>query len=184
MKTQLIQKFEGKPPREAPPPSRWGKSRTGTAKFVVRKVGFRNKHGAKLYRLGYLMAEGRPPLFSQQLWTLAQLNASGVVWLKEPPFAGITEEPTDTDDLIVPKDAIPDQDEEEEPKAPVVAPVAPAEPGSALKVGDICKHTGGNTYRIVGIVDKDICRVEQVLADGKKTPARNMAGTKLTRVNS
>jgi len=209
MATELIEKFAGKKvPREAPPPSRWGQSKSGTARFVVRKVGFRNKHGQKLYRLGFWTSHERGPLFSQQLWTLAELTKAGVVWLNESPFGAISDELTV--DTEMPKDAFIDHDVDEpklgkigpdEPPAeppkrrhppmppdrplpePVVEPKKPGtfEANYPWKVGDVCKHTGGNLYRILAIVDENTCRVEQVLADGKKTPARNMSASKLSR---
>lgn len=203
----LFKKFDGKPPREAPPPSKWGMSRTGTCRFTVRKVGFRNKRGEKLYRLGFHVSDDRGPLFSQQLWTLAELNAQGVVWLDKSPFAAeLPEQPTDTVD--VPKDAMPD-DEAEEPEAVPVeevrrrhppemmlpdAPPAPKQPAPpappetfegnyGMQTGQVCYHVdSGKPYRILGIVDANTARVEEVAEDGVKRPARNMRGVKLQKV--
>lgn len=110
MKDPLLKKFSGpKVPREAPPPSKWGKAKSGST-FVVRKVGFRNVRGKKLYRLGHHMGPGRPPLFSQHLWTLDELIAAGVEWLSESPFTGVNEEPMDK--VEPPAGAVDDKDEE------------------------------------------------------------------------
>ncbi len=191
--TALLPRFEGsKVPREAPPPSKWGLSKSGSTRFVLRKVGYRNKHGAKLYRLGYFMGDGRPPLFSQQLWTLKQLVDSGVRWLKESPFTGVNEEPTD--DVVLPKGVEPDEEDDtedvEEP-APQVLPFTKEPPPQVLPatfeerfgfgVGAICQHSSGKLYRVIGIVDPNTARVEQFIdGDPKKLPARNMAGDKLS----
>ncbi len=104
------QKFQGsKVPREAPPPSRWGRSKTGTA-FTWRKVGFRDSRGRKLYRLGYFMAPGSPPLWSSgMLWTLDGLTNAGVEWLDASPFD--VEVITPTDQIEMPKDAVIDSDD-------------------------------------------------------------------------
>lgn len=192
-----FQKFRGdKVPREAPPPSRWGVSKTGAAKFVVRKVGFRNKHGKKLYRLGYFLGEGKPPLFSQQLWTLDQLNSSGVVWLQESPFTGVNENPTDKIETPEGAELDTDADEQEEPTPAAIElkPSSDLGPGNhkveplpttfeeryGFGVGDIRYHTdSGKPYRILGIVDMDTARVEEVAEDGVKRPGRNMRGVKL-----
>lgn len=195
-----IEKFSGdKVPREAPPPSKWGQSKTGAARFVVCKVGFRNKHGKKLYRLGYFVGNEHPPLFSQHMWTLDELNSSGVEWLSESPFAPGAPEQL-PDDTPVPEDAVVDDGPEEEPK-PEPIPLKPSTglgPGNhklpdlpttfegryGFKVGDVAYHvSSGKPYRILGTVDMDTARVEEVAEDGVKRPARNMSGAKLQRGN-
>lgn len=200
-KKTLVPVFEGtKVPREAPPPSKWGRSRTGTALFVVRKVGYRNHRGQKLYRLGYKVSDERGPLFSQQLWTLDELTKSGVVWLKESPFTTDTDA-VELDRMEMPKDVVEDVDEPEQvvepPKrrhspelmqAPTPAPAAkpaPQQPQTlegryGLKVGQTAYHIeSGKPYLITGVVDMDTARVEEVATDGVKRPSRNMRATKL-----
>lgn len=108
-----LAKFTGKVQREAPPPSRWGRSKTGTL-FTWRKIGYRDNKGRKLYRLGYYMALGRPPLYSSgHLWTLEELARAGVEWLPEaPPIAlGVVESAPD-DSIEIPKGAVIDEDDE------------------------------------------------------------------------
>ncbi len=65
-------------PREAPPPSRWGKSKNGTYFYLVHTKD-RTDKGEKLYRCRYATrVTGRH-------WTLAELNDNGVRWLKRRP---------------------------------------------------------------------------------------------------
>lgn len=65
--------------REPPPPSRWGRSSTGTP-FRVSLCSRRDHLGRKLYRL--VFAEG---VKGSRHWTLADLQAAGVRWLKRRP---------------------------------------------------------------------------------------------------
>lgn len=213
MKTTLVRKFEGKPPREAPPPSRWGRGRGGSL-FVVRKVGFRNLRGQKLYRLGFHVGDHRGPLFSQELWTLDKLTEQGVVWLDKSPWPdSISDEAPQGD---VEPSALIVADEEPEPEAikplpPMKADIAkdvakvkqevaralslpaellkdePAEPAfvrrHGFKVGQVAFHSeSGKPYRILGVIDADTARVEEVAEDGVKRPGRNMRATKLQAV--
>lgn len=109
MKKPLLQKvFEGKKvPREAPPPSKWGRGRSGVT-FTTRKVGFRNRHGKKLYRLGFFVQESGRPTFSSHLWTLEELNAQKVEWLPECPVG--VEIEVGNDQVDVPRDALLDDE--------------------------------------------------------------------------
>ena len=187
MKTHIKSRFDGKPPREAPPPSRWGRNKSGSARFVVRKVGFRDIKGRKLYRLGFLTSQGRPPLFSQELWTLERLQAAGVIWLDRSPFdAGVDDKPTDR--VEVPEGAVmddDDDDQDEAPPGPATPAAEPAVPDTfearyGFGVGDTRLHVdSGKPYRVLGIIDPDTVRVEEVVADGVKRPSRAMRGAKL-----
>jgi len=67
-------------PREAPPPSVWGKSVTGIYFRVVLQKQ-RDRHGRKLYRLYFLDAGVK----GNYLWTLAELEDAHVHWLKRRP---------------------------------------------------------------------------------------------------
>lgn len=66
-------------PREAPPSSRWGRSKKGTYFYVIYTTK-RNAQGRKLYRLLYPGGTA-----SNLFWTLEELNEAGVRWLKRKP---------------------------------------------------------------------------------------------------
>jgi len=65
--------------RESPPPSRWGRSKNGIYFYLVHTTK-RNHRGEKLYR-----AKFSHRLTSPTFWTLADLTAAGVRWLKNKP---------------------------------------------------------------------------------------------------
>ena len=67
--------------REPPPPSRWGRSKSGTYFYVIHTTT-RDPKGRKHYRL--LFPGGAKSGF---LWTLERLNEAGVRWLKRKPSA-------------------------------------------------------------------------------------------------
>lgn len=69
-------------PREAPPPSIWGKTRSGSY-FRVVKLSKRNARGEKLYRLWWIEHKVK----GTKEWTLAELVECGVRWLKRRPPA-------------------------------------------------------------------------------------------------
>ena len=157
--------FEGKPPREAPPPSKWGRSKLGHD-FVVRKVGYRNVRGQKLYKLGFLNTLTEEPgraLYSSQTWTLEQLNAQGVQWLDRCPVATLIEEPD--------RDPIPDgmaRDDDDEPEAQTI--------GIDVAAEQVLKHRkSGNLYRVHQNLGDGTAVVSQVLPDGRPTPKRKLA---------
>ena len=68
-------------PREAPPPSRWGRSRPSGTYFEVTGGRKRNAAGRKLYRLRYF----DPEIRGTQEWTLEELLASCPRWLQNKP---------------------------------------------------------------------------------------------------
>ncbi len=67
-------------PREAPPPGRYGRSRTGTP-FEITGGRKRDHLGRKLYRLRYM----DPDIRGSQEWTLDELINSGVRFLQRRP---------------------------------------------------------------------------------------------------
>ncbi len=67
----------GNHPREAPPPSRWGKSKNGVYFYLVHTTK-RDEKGRKLYRCRY--QEG----VVGRHWTLEELE-EWVHWLKRKP---------------------------------------------------------------------------------------------------
>jgi hypothetical protein len=70
----------GNHPREAPPPSRYGKSKNGIYFYLVHTTK-RDEKGQKLYRCKY--AEG----VTGRWWTLPELEGAGVRWLQRRPSA-------------------------------------------------------------------------------------------------
>jgi hypothetical protein len=66
--------------REAPPPTKWGKSSGGTY-FEIVYTRKRNLEGKKLYRLLYLYSGVK----GNTTWTLDELNEQKVRWLKNRP---------------------------------------------------------------------------------------------------
>ena len=70
-------------PREAPPPTRFGKSAVFGTYFEIRGGRHRDARGRKLYRLFYV-ASG---VLGTQQWTLDELVATGVKFLKRLPSA-------------------------------------------------------------------------------------------------
>jgi len=106
-------RFDGKrAPREAPPPSRFGRSKSGSP-FVLRRLSYRNATGAKLYRLGYLISPELPPLYGNQTWTLAQLEAAGVIWIDYNPWPQPLTEADPNDTGVLPAGAVADEDDED-----------------------------------------------------------------------
>jgi len=77
-------KLKKRAPREAPPPTKWGKSRGGVY-FEIRGGRKRNAKGEKLYRLFYYAQKGYCEVRGNQLWTLAELKADGITWLAGKP---------------------------------------------------------------------------------------------------
>ena len=69
-------------PREAPPPSRYGRSKNGTYFYVVHS-NRRNSKGLKLYHMVYRI--GVHAVKSSQPWTLQELLAQNPKWLKRKP---------------------------------------------------------------------------------------------------
>ena len=65
--------------RESPPPSRWGRSKTGKVPFYLIHSTKRDHRGRKLYRCDY----GRG--IKGRYWTLEELEEAGVRWLKRKP---------------------------------------------------------------------------------------------------
>lgn len=65
-------------PREAPPPAKYVRS-VGGVPARVKKTSKTTDDGRWLYRLDYGNVVGT------QLWTLSELEASGVKWLKIKP---------------------------------------------------------------------------------------------------
>lgn len=69
-------------PRETPPPSKWGRSSSGTYFEITNMQGTaRDLRGRKLYLLRYL----KDDVTGNQLWSLDDLNEAGVRWLKHKP---------------------------------------------------------------------------------------------------
>ncbi len=66
-------------PREAPPPSRWGRSGKAGIYFYLVHTTQRSHRGEKLYRCRY--QEG----VVGRHWTLQELEDAGVHWLKRKP---------------------------------------------------------------------------------------------------
>jgi len=60
------------------PPSRWGRSRSGTYFYVIHS-GKRDYRRCKLYRLKFLKVT------SSKLWTFEELEEARVRWLKNKP---------------------------------------------------------------------------------------------------
>jgi len=73
-------------PSESPPPSIWIKSKGGTYAEITN-VTKRDRKGRKLYRLRYLNYNVRSP----REWTLDELRATGVRFLKNKPTAKMIE---------------------------------------------------------------------------------------------
>jgi len=69
----------GNHPREAPPPSRWGKSKNGVYFYLVHTNKRCQPSGEKLYRCRY--GHGTVGCY----WTLKDLEDAGVRWLKRRP---------------------------------------------------------------------------------------------------
>lgn len=65
--------------RESPPPSRWGKTKSGIYFYLVH-TGERTLRGERIYRLKF--PEG---VTSTAPWTLRRLNAHSIRWLKHKP---------------------------------------------------------------------------------------------------
>lgn len=174
---QKWDKRKGKVPREAPPPSKWGKSKNGSSKFVVRKLRHRNYRGQKLYRLGYAN-HGSKPLFGSQIWTLEELEAAGVVWLKASPFTDPEAENTEMD-IVVPEGGIADDTPE-----PAVegGDVDTFQGLYGFDVGNKFEHPSGNVFVVLEILDNHHAKVRQVTDDDVKKPARKMKGTKMRKL--
>ena len=64
---------------ETPPPSRWGRSKSGTVYFYLVHTTKRDEHGRKLYRCKF-----QPGVVGRH-WTLQELEEAGVRWLKRKP---------------------------------------------------------------------------------------------------
>lgn len=180
----LLKKFEGKPPREAPPPSRWGRGRSG-ALFTVRKVGFRNKEGKKLYRLGFFETPDGKPLFSSHLWTLDKLNEQQVTWLQVCPVEQEVE--VQLAEEKAPAGAEIDTDDDEPVVQATLPSAAPVKDIIAIEsdfyVGEKVKHNkSGNTYKVLEIIDGTTVKVAQFLESGAPTPARKMQVTALSKL--
>ena len=69
--------------REPNPPSRWGKSSPLGVYFEVCRLSKRDDRGRKCYRLRYLAYGNK----TRTIWTLDDLTAAGVRWLKNKPSA-------------------------------------------------------------------------------------------------
>jgi len=67
-------------PREAPPPSKWGRTASGSP-FRVVLLSKRDPRGRKLYRLLWLEHNVK----GTKEWTLDELLDSKVRWLKRRP---------------------------------------------------------------------------------------------------
>jgi hypothetical protein len=70
----------GNHPRETPPPSRYGKSKTGTYFYLIHTT-HRDHMGRKLYRLRFDHGG------AGTTWTMEQLEEAGIRWLKNRPSA-------------------------------------------------------------------------------------------------
>ena len=168
-------RFVGRPPREAPPPSRYGQSRSGNATFTWRKAPWRNIAGEKLYRLGFYGTDDGRPQFSTQLWTLRELAANGVVWLDGPPAGALVGGdivPVTQDEA--PEGAVLDTEDDDGVVAEHAREMAKVAKEATVK-GQILKHKkSGHEYVVLDVIDAYSVRARQLLPDNKPTPARTM----------
>jgi hypothetical protein len=72
-------------PREAPPPGKYCRSRTGNSAARIRLTSKRTKDGAKLYQLMYLTGVADDEIGGSGRWTLRQLTDAGVRFMQRRP---------------------------------------------------------------------------------------------------